>query len=285
MRQFWLALPVAAATATGLDLAGIDRSVAPGDDFFRHANGTWLEVDRDPGRPRELRAGSDRGRADHAAHGRAGPAGGEVRRRGGVGGPARRRLLREPHGRGGDRRQGPRAAPADARPHRARSPIAAPSRGCSGETLRADVDVAQRDELLHRQPPRPLGRPGPRRPDPLRGVPPPGRARHARPRVLPRRLAAHGGDPREVPGPRRARPRARAVSGRRGEGRAHRRPRAPDRRGARHARGVGRRAEGQQPLDARRSSTRSRPGSTGRRTSTPPASGSRRSSWSGSRGR
>ena len=42
MRQFWLALSVAAATATGLDLAGIDRSVAPGDDFFRHANGTWL---------------------------------------------------------------------------------------------------------------------------------------------------------------------------------------------------------------------------------------------------
>jgi putative endopeptidase len=27
----------------GLDLAGIDRSVTPGDDFFRYANGTWLE--------------------------------------------------------------------------------------------------------------------------------------------------------------------------------------------------------------------------------------------------
>ena len=54
MRQFWLAVP-AVALATGLDLAGIDRSVAPGDDFFAHANGTWLEDDRDPGRPRELR--------------------------------------------------------------------------------------------------------------------------------------------------------------------------------------------------------------------------------------
>ncbi|HYB66299.1 MAG TPA: M13 family metallopeptidase [Steroidobacteraceae bacterium] len=28
--------------AHGIDLAGIDRSVAPGDDFFRYANGTWL---------------------------------------------------------------------------------------------------------------------------------------------------------------------------------------------------------------------------------------------------
>ena len=27
----------------GLDTAGMDRSVKPGDDFFRYANGTWLE--------------------------------------------------------------------------------------------------------------------------------------------------------------------------------------------------------------------------------------------------
>ena len=26
----------------GLDLAAMDRSVAPGDDFFRYVNGTWL---------------------------------------------------------------------------------------------------------------------------------------------------------------------------------------------------------------------------------------------------
>ncbi|MGN6453581.1 MAG: M13 family peptidase, partial [Steroidobacteraceae bacterium] len=26
----------------GLDFAGIDRAVAPGDDFFRYANGSWL---------------------------------------------------------------------------------------------------------------------------------------------------------------------------------------------------------------------------------------------------
>jgi putative endopeptidase len=31
------------ATVRGLDVAGIDRSVAPGDDFFRYANGLWLK--------------------------------------------------------------------------------------------------------------------------------------------------------------------------------------------------------------------------------------------------
>jgi putative endopeptidase len=44
------AIAVAAAPATapsaghGLDLAGMDRSVAPGDDFFRYANGGWLKT-------------------------------------------------------------------------------------------------------------------------------------------------------------------------------------------------------------------------------------------------
>jgi putative endopeptidase len=39
------ALPAAdgAPGTPGLDLAGMDREVAPGDDFFRFANGTWLE--------------------------------------------------------------------------------------------------------------------------------------------------------------------------------------------------------------------------------------------------
>jgi len=32
----------------GLDLAGIDRSVAPGDDFFRYANGAWLKATEIP---------------------------------------------------------------------------------------------------------------------------------------------------------------------------------------------------------------------------------------------
>jgi putative endopeptidase len=40
--------PLAAAADSagvhGLDVAGIDRSIAPGDDFFRYANGRWLET-------------------------------------------------------------------------------------------------------------------------------------------------------------------------------------------------------------------------------------------------
>jgi putative endopeptidase len=31
------------AAVHGLDVAGIDRSIAPGDDFFRYANGLWLK--------------------------------------------------------------------------------------------------------------------------------------------------------------------------------------------------------------------------------------------------
>jgi putative endopeptidase len=40
-----LVLPAAAKPAfpPGVDLAGMDRSIAPGDDFFRFANGTWLK--------------------------------------------------------------------------------------------------------------------------------------------------------------------------------------------------------------------------------------------------
>src|SRR6202023_4168849 len=32
----------------GLDLAGIDRSVAPGDDYFHYATGAWLKVTEIP---------------------------------------------------------------------------------------------------------------------------------------------------------------------------------------------------------------------------------------------
>ena len=40
------ALPftAAGADAPGIDLAGIDRSVAPGDDFFAFANGAWYKA-------------------------------------------------------------------------------------------------------------------------------------------------------------------------------------------------------------------------------------------------
>ncbi len=37
-----------ADTPKGLDFAGIDRSVAPGDDYFRYANGLWLKATEIP---------------------------------------------------------------------------------------------------------------------------------------------------------------------------------------------------------------------------------------------
>jgi putative endopeptidase len=40
--------PAVDAARPGIDLAGMDRSVAPGDDFFRHANGTWLKTTEIP---------------------------------------------------------------------------------------------------------------------------------------------------------------------------------------------------------------------------------------------
>jgi putative endopeptidase len=38
----------AAGAVPGLDVAAIDRSVVPGDDFFRYANGTWLKTTEIP---------------------------------------------------------------------------------------------------------------------------------------------------------------------------------------------------------------------------------------------
>ena len=35
--------PAAATTSAGIDLAGIDRAVAPGDNFFGYANGAWIK--------------------------------------------------------------------------------------------------------------------------------------------------------------------------------------------------------------------------------------------------
>ena len=36
------------SASPGLDLAGIDRGVRPGDDFFAHANGAWLKATEIP---------------------------------------------------------------------------------------------------------------------------------------------------------------------------------------------------------------------------------------------
>jgi putative endopeptidase len=42
------ATPATTPAAHGIDLAGVDRSVAPGDDFFRFANGAWLKTTEIP---------------------------------------------------------------------------------------------------------------------------------------------------------------------------------------------------------------------------------------------
>ena len=39
----WLAGTLAADASHGVDVAGMDRAVLPGDDFFRYSNGTWLK--------------------------------------------------------------------------------------------------------------------------------------------------------------------------------------------------------------------------------------------------
>src|SRR5690349_14110058 len=36
------------AAVSGIDTAGIDAKVLPGDDFFRHANGAWLAANEIP---------------------------------------------------------------------------------------------------------------------------------------------------------------------------------------------------------------------------------------------
>ncbi|MEW9572449.1 M13 family metallopeptidase [Rhodanobacter sp. Si-c] len=44
----WSATPAAHATDIGIDLAGIDHAVQPGDNFFDYANGSWLKTAQIP---------------------------------------------------------------------------------------------------------------------------------------------------------------------------------------------------------------------------------------------
>lgn len=44
----WAASGKARTGAFGIDLAAMDRTVAPGDDFFRYVNGTWLKTTQIP---------------------------------------------------------------------------------------------------------------------------------------------------------------------------------------------------------------------------------------------
>ena len=53
----------APASPSGVDLAGMDRAVAPGDDFFAYANGAWIKTTRDPADRSSCGIGADAGRA------------------------------------------------------------------------------------------------------------------------------------------------------------------------------------------------------------------------------
>ena len=44
----WITAVANAAPDPGIDLPGMDRTVTPGDDFFRHANGVWLKTTEIP---------------------------------------------------------------------------------------------------------------------------------------------------------------------------------------------------------------------------------------------
>ena len=178
--------------------------------------------------------------------------------------------------------KGLRAAAARARPHRR-------DRGRRGARAGARRHAArrrgraQRHQLLHRQPLRPLDRAGPRRPDPLRALPAAGRARTcptATTTSTPRR--AWPEHPRQVPGAHRAGAQARAASP------------TPDAkaarifdlerriaRGALEPRGLGRTSRRPTTTGRGRSSTRAAPGprlgrATSRRRGWPAQTGVRR---------
>src|SRR5438128_11947639 len=80
------ALSPALAAAGAIDLAGMDSSVAPGDDFYAYANGTWLKsaaipADRSTwGLTAEMRGLTDRRTADLIKETLAAPAGSEARK-------------------------------------------------------------------------------------------------------------------------------------------------------------------------------------------------------------
>ena len=54
--------------AAGIDLAGMDKSVAPGDDFNAYANGGWVKATPIPADKADYGIGADPRRPDTRAH-------------------------------------------------------------------------------------------------------------------------------------------------------------------------------------------------------------------------
>ena len=213
----------------------------------------WLVAPprRDSGRSEHLRGERDSHRADRPQgrrpHPRSRERSGAGRLRSAAGG----RLLCRFPGHDRDRDGGTRAPSAYARLHRGhqRPPWARPVPRLDPPGRRRR---AEQHQLLHREPVRPLGGPGPGRSRPVFAVPAPGWSRHAGPELLSRLRGDHGHDPGRVPEARRSD----AAARRRGRAgppcRGNRRAREGHRRGALEPGAVGRREQGQQSLGPRR---------------------------------
>ena len=260
--------------APTLDTAGMDRSVKPGDNFFALRQRHLARADRDPGRPqhatapaRSLTELTDRrvGRPDPGGREGAGAAAGSDA-------PQDRRLLRQLHGRDGHRGRGPQAAAAHAR-------LASP-RSATGRTSPACSAPRSAPTWTRSTPPtstpRTCSASGSRRTSTTRRTTRrsccrAGWACPTAPTTSTRRRAWR----RSAPSTRRtSRPCSgwpRSPTPRRKAARDHA-ARDRHREGARDPRGLGRRHQGQQPLDRAPSSAPRRRGSTGRRSSPPPGS-------------
>ena len=213
-----------AAKTPGVDLAGIDRSVAPGDNFFAYANGAWDKATPIP--------------ADRSSYGVDSMLVDEARKRtvaliqesanGGKGEEARKigdfyaSFVDE----AGTEAKGLKPLKPEIDAIAAISDKRALARAMGG-ALRSDVDPLNAtnfytDHLFGLFVAQALD-------DPSRNVPYllAGRPRHARPRVLPVRQAADGRAAHQIPGARRrdAQARRRPRRRRQGEGGAHLRAR------------------------------------------------------------
>ena len=246
----------------GIDLEGIDHGVKPGDDFFAYANGAWLKKTEIPADRSTygVTAEVDERTSERTAD--ADPGGAARRRAAGSRRAQDRRLLRDLHGRGGDREAGPRARSAGARPHRGDRRQARRSPACSARRCAPTSTCS----TTRTSTPTTSSGSGSRRTSTTRrsyspfllqgGLGMPDRD------VLPRRPRRAWTEIRgQVPGARRARAGARAASPTPAAKAARDlRARDEDRARPREPRGVRGRREGQQPLDARGASRPRRPG-------------------------
>ena len=147
---------------SGLDLAGMDRAVAPGDDFFAYANGTWLKTTEIPADRSSWGIGAvlveltAKRTADLIAESAksSAPAGSDARKIGDYYASFMDEASIEA------KRAG--AAPAEARRHRRHRPTRAGLARARRDAARRRRR-AQQHQARHRQPVRPVGRAGPRR--------------------------------------------------------------------------------------------------------------------------